>query len=264
VEANIGALAPRASARIKIVGRATAAGTAVNAAAVSGVGESPSLLGNNELASRTAVVRKQLEPPADLPPPVFKQNVDAAPVTGTVKFRRPGSTVFETLADGAQLPLGTEFDTTLGTMLLTSAADAQGAVQTAEFWDGFFMVTQKTVVAARKMKRKKAATPLTFTELALTRGNFSVCGGRRFASAEQKPKKRKSTITRKLWGKGEGQFRTKGRYSSAAVRGTQWLTADRCDGTLTSVREGSVTVADFVRRRTIILRAGQSYLARRP
>lgn len=266
VETNVGALAPRAFARVKIVGRATATGTAVNTVAVSGVGEGPTLLANNELASRTPVVRKQFEPPADLPPPVFKQNVDAAPVTGTVKFRRPGSTVFETLADGAQLPLGTEFDTTTGTMLLTSATDAQGAVQTAEFWDGFFVVTQKTGVAARKKKQKKAATPLTFTELALTRGNFGVCkGSRRFERLEQKPpKKRKSTTTRKLWGKGQGQFRTKGKYSSAAVRGTEWLTADRCDGTLTSVRAGLITVTDFVRRRTITLKAGQSYLAKAP
>ena len=46
--------------------------------------------------------------------------------------------------------------------------------------------------------------------------------------------------------------------------GPQWLVADRCDGTSTTVRSGSVLVRDFVRRRTIVLTAGRSYLARRP
>jgi hypothetical protein len=48
------------------------------------------------------------------------------------------------------------------------------------------------------------------------------------------------------------------------VRGTRWDTADRCDGTLTRVRFGTVAVNDFVRHKTVIVRAGQSYLARAP
>ena len=59
-----------------------------------------------------------------------------------------------------------------------------------------------------------------------------------------------------------GKFRTKGRYAAATVRGTMWTVADRCDGTLTHVIKDSVTVTDFVRHKTIILRAGQSYLAK--
>jgi hypothetical protein len=48
------------------------------------------------------------------------------------------------------------------------------------------------------------------------------------------------------------------------VRGTVWITADRCDGTLTTVRRGRVTVRDFRRRRNVVVRAGKSYLARPP
>ena len=59
-----------------------------------------------------------------------------------------------------------------------------------------------------------------------------------------------------------GRFRTRGRYSAGTVRGTVWDTSDRCDGTLTVVRRGSVRVQDFSKRRTITVRAGQSYLAR--
>ena len=59
-----------------------------------------------------------------------------------------------------------------------------------------------------------------------------------------------------------GKFRTKGRYAAATTRGTVWSVADRCDGTLTHVTKDSVTVNDFVRHKTIILRAGHSYLAK--
>jgi hypothetical protein len=71
-------------------------------------------------------------------------------------------------------------------------------------------------------------------------------------------------VVRQLWGNGKGRFRTRGNYSSATVRGTFWLTADRCDGTFTRVRQGVIEVRDLRLRRTIRLRAGQTYLARRP
>jgi hypothetical protein len=46
------------------------------------------------------------------------------------------------------------------------------------------------------------------------------------------------------------------------VRGTRWVTVDRCDGTLTRVTEGAVSVRDKVRHRTVLVRAGHSYLAK--
>ena len=45
----------------------------------------------------------------------------------------------------------------------------------------------------------------------------------------------KKTPVRRLWGKGKGRFRTRGRYSSGTVRGTNWITTDYCDGTDTRV-----------------------------
>ena len=66
----------------------------------------------------------------------------------------------------------------------------------------------------------------------------------------------------KLWGNGKGKFRTTGKYSSATVRGTIWLVEDRCDGTLTKVRRGVVSVRDIKRKKTVKVKAGHSYLAR--
>jgi hypothetical protein len=40
--------------------------------------------------------------------------------------------------------------------------------------------------------------------------------------------------------------------------------SDRCDGTYTRVKTGSVSVHELRSGRTIVLRAGQSHLARAP
>ena len=67
---------------------------------------------------------------------------------------------------------------------------------------------------------------------------------------------------RRLFGDGKGSFRTRGRNAAATVRGTRWGVQDRCDGTLVAVQRGRVEVRDFVKRKTVILRTGKTYLAR--
>jgi len=63
-----------------------------------------------------------------------------------------------------------------------------------------------------------------------------------------------------------GRFLTLGRDSSATASsaGTAWDTIDRCDGTLTIVRRGTVVVFDAQLDRTITVNAGQRYLAHAP
>jgi hypothetical protein len=58
-----------------------------------------------------------------------------------------------------------------------------------------------------------------------------------------------------------GRFRTVGGYGSAAGRGTDWITHNRCDGTTFKVYEGVILVRDFRRRVTVSLTAGHCYLA---
>ena len=70
------------------------------------------------------------------------------------------------------------------------------------------------------------------------------------------------TVLGKLWGNGKGKFRTSGKYASATVRGTIWLTQDECDGTLIRVKRGTVQVRDLRRHKTVTVKAGHSYLAR--
>ncbi|WP_217924927.1 DUF11 domain-containing protein [Miltoncostaea oceani] len=182
-----------------------------------------------------------------LPAPVQGRTVNAEPVKGIVRVKRPGQRTFTVLQAGEQIPVGSTVDTTKGRMRLTSAAGGT-KLNVAEFYDGQFKVAQ--------------ARGRSLTRLLLTGGNLNACPkpGTRAQDAK-KPKKRPG---RRLWGSGSGDYQTGGRHSATTVRGTVWLVEDRCDGTLTRVTKGSVTVRDFTARRTVIVRAGKSYLARRP
>ena len=52
-------------------------------------------------------------------------------------------------------------------------------------------------------------------------------------------------------------------YGSATVSGTTWLVVDRCDSsTLFKVTEGTLSIRDFVKDRTLNLAAGNQYIAK--
>jgi hypothetical protein len=176
-----------------------------------------------------------------LPPPTPGQNVNATPIAGNVLVKQAGTAQFVPLSQPSLVPVGSQFDATKGRVELT-AARAGGITDTSQFYDGTFQVSQPT--------------PTALAELRLVLGDFSVCSVPSFAAADKNKRR-----VRRLWGSGKGKFRTRGRYSSATVRGTVWRTEDRCDGTLTQVREGSVTVRDIGRKKDIVVRAGKSYLA---
>ena len=89
-------------------------------------------------------------------------------------------------------------------------------------------------------------------------GDFSVCKRKTSSAVASAPPK----VVRQLWGNGKGRFQTRGRYAAATVRGTYWLTADRCDGTVTQVKQGVVQVSDIPAKKQVTLRAGKSYLAK--
>ncbi len=182
-------------------------------------------------------------PEAQLPPPVAGESIVASKSRGTVKVKLPGSDEFFVLQDGQQLPMGTTFDTTHGRVNIRADQGRGVANKKGWFYQGVFKV--------RQTKGKKPLTTLTMT------GKLQ-CGGKGKASTALK-KKRK----RRLWGNGKGHFRTKGKHSAATVVGTKWLVEDRCNGTLTKVVRGVVKVRDFKKRKTVTVRAGHSYFARR-
>jgi hypothetical protein len=202
--------------------------------------------------------------PADLPaggdptpglpapsPPVLGSSVGVGNAGGSPLVRVPGSAEFVPLTAGATIPVGSTIDATHGSVTLSSVRDASGEVQTGTFSGGAF-----------KVRQSSGRNPVT--ELVLTGGDFSRCRRSRAAgNAAYAARGRHSARVRRLWGRDRGgRFRTRGRRSQATVRGTVWLVEDRCDGTLTKVKQGAVAVRDFRRRRTVLVRAGGRYLAR--
>ena len=73
---------------------------------------------------------------------------------------------------------------------------------------------------------------------------------------------RKRRPSRQLFSSVHGRFRTRGRNSTATVRGTKWLTKDTCAGTLTRVMEGTVVVQDLRKHKKVVVKSGHQYLAR--
>jgi hypothetical protein len=171
----------------------------------------------------------------------------ARAVSGKVLVKEPGGTFVE-LDGQTEIPVGSRVDATHGTINLTAGLGG-GRTSSSRFYSGVFTILQK-----------KARN--SFMTLRLEGGNFRVCG-RSSLSTLSTDAKRKRPV-RRLWGNGKGRFTTKGRYSSATVRGTKWLVIDRCDGTLTRVVRGVVRVQDFRARKTVNVRAGRSYLAKAP
>jgi hypothetical protein len=181
------------------------------------------------------------------PGPVLGRTVVLHPASGRVRVRLPGSTRFETLGEAARVPVGSVVDARNGHVELVSSVAADGRLQAGRFWGSKFVVRQGW--GERGM-----------TKLILRGGNFASC---RRASAHSVAVASRHRRIRSLWGSDRGgRFRTYGRHSHATVRGTRWLTEDRCGATLTRVAAGAVAVRDRLRHRTVIVRAGHSYLAR--
>ncbi len=199
----------------------------------------------------------------DLPPPVSGSSVDVAAESGTVLVRLPAGTSsakarglglrgaaagFVPLTQPRQVPIGSTFDTTRGRLGLFTAGPGRNNLQDGHFSGGMFAVAQ-----GRK-------NPLT--TLSMSGGGLRACGTKvprggarkNFATAAQRK--------RRLFSSVHGRFRTRGRNSSATVRGTRWTMTDTCAGTLTTVKSGAVLVRDFRLRKNRLVKAGKRYFAR--
>jgi hypothetical protein len=210
--------------------------------------------------------------------PVIARSANLVLVSGLVLIRAPqGSKLgaarasaagglvkgqgFVPLTEARQVPIGSEIDARRGTLDVVVAS-------------GHARRTQRARLAGAVFASSQARTgPLKgLTTFGLLEGAFSgapsyrSCGARTAvvgsSVAAQAARLSPSVLQTLRASDHGGRFRTRGRYSAATVRGTIWDTVDRCDGTLTVVKRGSVGVLDFARRKTITVRAGHSYLAK--
>src|SRR5581483_2133772 len=194
--------------------------------------------------------------------PSIGRTFNIAPVSGVVLVKLNG--FFQPITQVRQFPKNTLFDVLGGTLRLTTAtgghpaSDAaakgkgkkgKGKTQTGTFGGAVFKITQA----------HNGLATVTLVENAFKGGpSFKKCGGKASdASAAS------SRTLQLLKSSAKGKFATKGKYAAATVRGTKWTTADRCNGTQVHDATGSVAVTDLVRHKTIVLHAGQSYLAKK-
>jgi Ca2+-binding RTX toxin-like protein len=182
--------------------------------------------------------------------PKRRDSAVVAPTTGTLQMSPAGIVRRVPLQDKVVLPLASIVDAVAGTVKVTSAPTTR-KLESVTLERGAFDITQ-------------TRAKLALTQFALQGGDFSGCptaAGRRASAAAGK--KSSTRTVRQLWASGKGSFRTKGRYAAATVRGTSWQTIDRCDGTLTKVKKGAVSVTDLIKKKTVVVKAGASYLAKR-
>jgi len=176
--------------------------------------------------------------------PVLGKSVNVAPALGTVTLRLSASGNPVPLDGASSIPVGAILDTRQGVVDLTTAlpgGDTQGAV----VHGGLFQIRQ-------------SASGNGMTELVLRgpRPSCAKANARAAATSGRRP-------PRRLWASDHhGRFRTRGSNAVATVRGTSWFMSDRCDGTYTRVKQGTVAVRELRTGRTIVLRAGQSRLSR--
>jgi hypothetical protein len=208
---------------------------------------------SGETVSADQTVKTPADPPP--PPPVIGKTFNIKPVSGVVLVEGPGGT-FIPLTQAEQIVPGAVIDARKGVLQLTSATTKKKKLQKGVFQKGVFSVTQS------KKRRLKGLVELRLARaiggVQLSKG----CNNRRAGALAGAAKKKSSKVLNLLNSNADGKFRTRGKYSSATVRGTKWDMADRCDGTFTKVRRGSVAVEDFKRRKVVTLGAGDAYLAK--
>jgi hypothetical protein len=141
-------------------------------------------------------------------------------------------------------------DTTAGRVRLTSAdpGPKPAELQSGQFFRGIFRIEQSRTGGG-------LVNLVIRDDLTQSACRSAVQGAARGAAVNTR-------VLGLLRGTAKGRFRTTGRFAAATVRGTDWGVRNRCDGTLTVVRRGVVAVSDFRLHKTVIVRAGQTYLAK--
>ncbi|MDA0161733.1 thrombospondin type 3 repeat-containing protein [Solirubrobacter ginsenosidimutans] len=198
-----------------------------------------------------------LLPPGDVPPAPGKTAIVRA-ISGEVFVKLPGRHLLQSggfipLKGVAAIPVGSTVDARKGELEMQSAAngfsasDKRAKQQTARMRAGMF--------AVRQAKLKKGAAKAT--SISTDIGLLSPPGAE--ATCQKGPSK---GIVRSLSMVAKGFYRALGGASTATARNATFITTDRCDGTITEVGKGRVTLAVKGSKKPVVVRAGGAYLAK--
>jgi hypothetical protein len=163
---------------------------------------------------------------------------------------------FVSIKGVATVPIGSEIDSRKGQLDLKTASKygAKGQktnLQQGRFGAGLFKIRQ----AAQRRAGATSKKPSTDLVLQTPPGMARACA----AGSGVKPIK---GIVRTLAATAKGAFRTIGGASTISANDGTWIVSDRCDGTMTEVGRGKVTVHDTKLDKDFTLRSGQGYLAK--
>jgi hypothetical protein len=226
---------------------ATSAATLVVQAAPSGGGGG----GAGNSTSSSAQIASVLPKGGPMAAPVLAQRQSVSAVSGTVTIRLKGTSTFNPLSGSTSIPDGSEVDATNGRVLIT-VATPNGQTASAEVYGGRFRVHQDS----SGVTHFTLTLPLTgCPRVALPHGSA--------AALARAGKRQSGPKSRHLWvSESGGKWGTNGRYVSTTVQGTTWLTLDECTKSEVKVTAGKVKVLDLVRRKTKMVAAGHSYVAK--
>ncbi len=222
---------------------------------------------------------------ATLPPPVLGKTINVEPVSGEVFVKLPPGYAntaavrsadllqapaplgmateslskgigFIPLREARQIPVGSILETTRGVARIATATATPKQQQFGDFGAGIFKLLQQ--------RKQKGLTDLDMIDNRSARQVCATVGKGKGKGRALVAKHLSATVLGRINASGHGHFAVQGQYSAATVRGTVWSVGNRCEGTLTQVKRGVVSVRDFRRRKTITLFTGQSYLAKAP
>jgi hypothetical protein len=199
-------------------------------------------------------------PPGDVKPKAGETTLVKA-ISGEVFVKLPGRRLeqsggFIPLKGVASVPVGSTVDARKGELELASAANGyspqsrRAKQQTARIKAGIFAIKQK------KAKKGRAKSARISTDIGL----LSPSG-----AEDQCRRGPAKGIVRSLSMTAKGLYRTLAGASTATARNATFVTTDRCDGTLTEVGRGSVTVAfksSKNKQRSVKVKAGGAYLVK--
>lgn len=182
--------------------------------------------------------------------------VSAVGLAGMSQLRSPFDTGgFVPLKGVASVPMGSTVDARKGVLAVKSAANSERVgsrkrrLGAATFTAGIFRLRQA------RAKRRTTKPLATEADLLTPAGAANKC-------ARPSPSRPLKGVVRSLLVTGKGVFRTVGGASVATARNALWRTTDRCDGTVTEVGKGRVTLQVKRTHKRVTVRAGREYIVR--
>ena len=207
-----------------------------------------------------------LLPPGDAPV-VAGTTAQVTAVSGEVFVKLPSSARarasqkapiagFVPIKGVATVPIGSEIDARRGELEIKTASKFTGKGQRSGLQQGRFAAAMFELRQQKARRRaQQTAKPVTDLVLKTPPGLSRAC-------ASQSTIGPIKGIVRSLSATLKGSFRAIGAAATVTASSGSWIVQDRCEGTLTQVGSGRVTVYDEALKKHVTVRSGQGYLAR--